>query len=211
MVPPWVENRLLWVGLIMSDELTRAEFEGSEIGGAVADAETTVETLISDSKRQIAGGFRIEELIAEVHEKSPEELAAIRAEVEQVQRFLTAALVAHRAAGEPAGVHVDGQIVPRELAALVLDWHLDAAQRTHHQTSVITISGLRIRFIVDADHQPTVAFVDAAGTAHRFTRDQLPGALILLERPNAITIVARMRLMIEQLDRIIRCTFGLPE
>lgn len=195
----------------MSDESFKADLVDEARRADVALALSTVEALIGDSMRQIADEFRIEEIVADVDRKSPEELAAIRADVQRVQRFLTAALVAHRASGEPTGVHVDGQMVPRELVSVLLDLHPDTAERAQQPASMITVVGLRIRFVVEADAPPTVAFVDASGTAHRFTLEQVPGALAILERPNVLTIVARMRLMIDQLDRIISGISGPPE
>lgn len=170
-------------------------------GADVPTAAAFLDLVIAEETRRVAEDFPADQLATEVSKLPADRIVTMHRDADAFSQFLTAALAAHYATGEPWDVCVDARPVPPALVRWVLDLHYDAAVVGGYPASAITVGGLRVRFAPDADQQTTVAQVDAAGTVEPVEPAGLLGLLQMLTAPDAVTTAAKLRLTVEHLGR----------
>lgn len=134
----------------------------------------------------------------ELHGMPHAKLVSMHAEMDDFANFLQAALGLRRLA-EDHVVRLDGRAVAPDMRGWVLETLTNRARLPDLEVGTLTLAGAQVTFTVD--RRGVVAQADVAGTRKEFATDNLRAVLAVLESPDALTTIAKMRAGVDQIGR----------
>lgn len=128
-------------------------------------------------------------------------LVGVHGAMRDMELFLSLALGLQELAADRT-MRVDGRPVPADLTHWVLDEHYRAAHRPPGErrlASTISIAGMRLGFTIPPEIGMVMAEAEVAGKVNWFLPDSLGGILAILDQPDALYRVAKIRQGVDQL------------